>query len=192
MEIVDLTLPLEDGMNVYPGDPAVEVRRWIDITEAGYTLNVLRLGEHTGTHVDAPAHVIKDGKTVDELPPDAFMGDGVAVDVSEGDGPVAPREVPEGLGGRIVLFAGSRELSVGAAEKLAEQDVRAVGVETASVGSLEVHRTLLGAGIPVFENLTNVGRLVGKRFVFVGLPLRIRGGSGSPVRAVAVLRFPFP
>ncbi len=187
MEVVGLSVTLGKETETYPGDPEVSVERWVDWDDGGYMLNVLRMGEHTGTHVDAPAHVFREGRTVDLMPPETFIGRGIAVDVRDGRGNVRPDEIPDGLEGLIVLFAGKRELSVEAARKLVEEGVKAVGVEVMSVGSLEVHRTLLGAGIPVYENLRNVSMLIGRDFTFLGLPLKIEGGSGSPVRAVAVL-----
>ncbi len=186
-KVVDLTRTIEGGMEVYPGDPEVEVNTWTTMEENGYRMNVIRMGEHTGTHVDAPAHIVEDGTTIDKMPIEAFLGTGVVVDTGGRDEEVGASEVPEGLQGMVVLFSGGRELGIEAAKKLVRERVKAVGVECASVGDLEVHRILLGAGVPVYENLTNVEELRGKDFIFLGLPLKIVNGSGSPVRAVAIL-----
>lgn len=56
-----------------------------------------------------------------------------------------------------------------------------------SIGNEEVHRTLLSAEVPIFENLINLEKLIGKDFTFIAFPLKIKNGSGSPVRAVALL-----
>jgi len=187
--IVDLSLPLGEDTPLYPGDPEVKIRPWAFIERDGYYMNVLKLGEHSGTHVDAPAHFIPGGKTVDEMPLEKFMGEGLVLDVRGGDGNVELDEIPDsGYCGRIVLFlTGGRELSPEVALFLVAEGVKAVGTDAMSIGDETVHTILLTAEVPVFENLTNLEKLVGKTFTFIAFPLKIDGGSGSPVRAVAVV-----
>ncbi|AEH25501.1 cyclase family protein [Pyrococcus yayanosii] len=190
--IIDLSMPLGKNTPVYPGDPPVEVMAWASIERNGYYMNALRLGEHSGTHVDAPVHFVPRGPTIEEIPLERFIGKGIVIDVRMGKGRVEPGELPSaGLEGVIVLLlTGGRELSPEAAEKLVALGVKAVGTDGISIGDEDVHRILLGAGIPVFENLINLELLLGKEFTFIGLPLRIEKGSGSPVRAVAVVGAP--
>ncbi len=187
--IVDLSLPLGEDTPLYPGDPEVRIRPWALIERDGYYMNVLKMGEHTGTHVDAPAHFIPGGKTVDELPLEKFIGDAFVLDVRNGEGTVKLEEIPDsGYYGRIVLFlTGGRELSPEVALFLVSEGVRAVGTDGMSIGDETVHTILLSADVPIFENLINLDVLTGKKFTFVGFPLKIEGGSGSPVRAVAIL-----
>lgn len=187
--IVDLSVAIEDGMSVYTGDPEVRIREWASIGREGYFMNALSMGEHTGTHVDAPAHFIEGGKTVDELPLERFTGPGKVVRV---EGPITAEHVKGAgaLGGFIVLFLtnGRGFLTEEGARELVRMNVRAVGIDMPSIdrdGS--AHRVLLSSEIPIFENLTNLELLLGKEFTFMAFPLRIKGGSGSPVRAVAVL-----
>jgi kynurenine formamidase len=188
--IVDLSVPLSEDTPVYPDDPPVSVRLWAVIERDGYYMNVLKMGEHSGTHVDAPAHFIPGGKTIDEMPLEKFMGRGLVVDVRGGDGPIRLDEIPdEGYFDRVVLFlTGGRELSPEVALFLVAEGVRAVGTDSMSIGDDAVHRILLSEEVPVFENLASLEVLVGKDFTFVAFPLRIEGGSGSPVRAVAMVQ----
>ncbi|HIP89824.1 MAG TPA: cyclase family protein, partial [Thermococcus paralvinellae] len=72
--ILDLTKALSEGLETYPGDPKVEIREWASLEKDGYYMNLLSFGEHSGTHVDAPAHFIKGGKTIDELSLEKFFG----------------------------------------------------------------------------------------------------------------------
>ncbi len=107
--IVDLSVPplSEETPPVYPDDPPVSIRPWAFIDRDGYYLNVLKLGEHSGgTHVDAPAHFVPGGKTVDEMPLEKFIGgEAFVIDVREGEGSVKLDEVPDsGYLNRIVLF----------------------------------------------------------------------------------------
>ncbi|WP_258083895.1 cyclase family protein [Thermococcus thermotolerans] len=185
--IVDLSVPLSDDTPVYPDDPPVSVRLWAVIDRDGYYMNALKLGEHSGTHVDAPAHFIPGGKTVDEMPLDRFVGKGIVVDVRNGDGEVKLDEIPdEGYFDRVVLFlTGGRELSPEVALFLVAEGAKAVGTDAMSIGDDAVHRILLSEEVPVFENLANLELLVGREFTFIAFPLKIEGGSGSPVRAVA-------
>ncbi|ASI99674.1 cyclase family protein [Thermococcus celer] len=187
--IVDLSVPLSEETPVYPDDPPVSIRPWAFIDRDGYYLNVLKLGEHSGTHVDAPAHFVPGGKTVDEMPLEKFIGEAFVIDVREGEGSVKLDEVPDsGYLNRIVLFlTGGRELSPEVALFLVAEGAKAVGTDVMSIGDDAVHRILLSEEVPVFENLANLERLIGRTFTFIAFPLRIEGGSGSPVRAVAVV-----
>jgi len=187
--IVDLSLPLGENTPVYPGDPEVKVKPWAFIERDGYYMNALKLGEHSGTHVDAPAHFIPGGKTIDEMPLEKFIGEALVIDVRDGEGTVKLDELPDfPYRGRIVLLlTGGRELSPEAALFLVAEGVKAVGTDAMSIGDETVHTVLLAAEVPIFENLTNLEVLLGRTFTFVGLPLGIEGGSGSPVRAVAIV-----
>ena len=90
---------------------------------------------------------------------------------------------------RVVLFlTGGRELSPEVALFLVAEGAKAVGTDAMSIGDEAVHRILLSAEVPIFENLTNLEALLGRGFTFMAFPLKIEGGSGSPVRAVALLR----
>ncbi|AIU68852.1 cyclase [Thermococcus eurythermalis] len=189
--IIDLSRPLSEDTPVYPGDPEVKVRPWAFIERDGYYMNALRLGEHSGTHVDAPAHFVPGGKTVDEMPLEKFVGEAFVIDVRGGEGPIKLDELPDsGYYGKIVLLlTDGRELSPEVALFLVAEGAKAVGTDAMSIGDETVHTILLTAEVPVFESLNPTGleRLIGKTFTFIGIPLKIEGGSGSPVRAVAIL-----
>jgi len=179
MRIVDLSMPLSDGTPVYPSDPEVEIKTIRRIETDGYYMNYLMMGEHVGTHVDAPAHFIANGKTVEKIPLDVFFGEGVVL---------RPQEVSGDLRGKVLLLlTEGRSIDVKTAGKVVKSGVKLVGIDSMSIGNEEVHRLLLGEGIPIIENLTNLKLLKGKRFLFFAFPLPIVGGSGSPVRAVAII-----
>ncbi len=212
MKIIDLTMELRTGTPVYPSYPIPIVHRWTSIREHGFYSNILVIVEHTGTHVDAPAHFIEGGTTIDKLPLERFIGKAFVVDVSD----LPPRsEIPaervaetaEKLGVKldtetIVLFhtgydrkAGTQEwfnhpgLGEEAAKLLADRSVKAVGIDAPSIDHepYPAHRILLSKQIPIYENLTNLDKLVGKVFRFIAIPLKIVQGSASPVRAVAIV-----
>ena len=66
-EIVDLSILIENNMIYYPGDPEPELSKYITLEEDGCQVMKLNIGTHTGTHMDAPAHFVKNGKTIDNV-----------------------------------------------------------------------------------------------------------------------------
>ncbi|MEV5408454.1 cyclase family protein [Thermopolyspora sp. NPDC052614] len=206
-------MPIATGMPVYPGDPEVELRPALTVPEDGCNVLGLRLGSHTGTHVDAPRHVDDRLSTLDELPLDHFVGPAVVVD-ARGRPPRTPLG-PDLFAdvahlGMIVLVAtgwsarwGAEDyhahpyLSPEAARLLAGAGVPTVGIDALSVDAtpaeeLPAHHALCGAGVVIAENLANLDALVEAQSAGVPievslLPLRLFGADGSPVRAVARL-----
>ncbi|WP_257570774.1 cyclase family protein [Streptomyces sp. NP160] len=80
MRVVDLTHPVTTGMPVFPGDPAVSLAPALDLAADGCAVTSLHLGSHSGTHVDAPSHVVPGGPTLDELDLALFTGPALVVD----------------------------------------------------------------------------------------------------------------
>lgn len=94
---VDLSQPIETGMQTYPGDPAVAVRSHATHDEHGARVDAIECGSHTGTHVDAPAHTVPGGETLDAYPIDRFVFDAVRVDCRDlgAREPIPAARVPE-------------------------------------------------------------------------------------------------
>ncbi len=206
--VVDLSHPLDERTQVYPGDPAVRLSPARSLERDGYRVSHLHLGSHSGTHLDAPSHVLEDGATVDALPLDLLVGPAVLVDLRD----LGPREPVEWErlaaharpGRMLVLHTGwSREwgsvayedhpyLSAEAAWELVDAGVAVVGIDALSIDetggeAFPAHEALLAAGVVVVENLTNLAALDHPEPVLSLLPLPLRGSDGSPVRAVALL-----
>jgi kynurenine formamidase len=80
--VVDLSVPVDAGTVVYPGDPAPRFEVHSTIRAQGFNLLSIHLGSQSGTHVDAPYHFEEDGSRIDEVPVDRFVGPGVVVDAS--------------------------------------------------------------------------------------------------------------
>ncbi|EPY33408.1 cyclase [Strigomonas culicis] len=169
--MIDLSLPLEDGMPVYEGDPKVRISKVCTRETDGWEVRELALGSHTGTHVDAPVHMHEGGATLDEIPLSRFCGP--AVVVASGDD-----AFPERIG---LLFDETVPASV------VPKIVTALPLFVGGDLEEETERALLAQGIITYTDLVNVGQLKGKQFTFYGFPLRIKNGDGSPVRAVAIL-----
>jgi arylformamidase len=83
MKIIDLTHTIWNGMPIYPGDPAPFIDSCLTHENDYCHVDVLRLGSHTGTHIDAPYHFLREGRKIDEIAVEQFIGEGVLVDVSD-------------------------------------------------------------------------------------------------------------
>ena len=194
--IVDLSRPYFAGMPVYPGDPSVELTEEKQAARDGYTAYFLRAGLHAGTHLDAPLHMIAGGEGISTLPLSRFMAPGVLL--SDTRTPPA-REIPlgaavlietgmDGLYGDAAYYTRHPVISGALCEYLVERRAALVGLDAPSPDRypFPVHRRLLGAGIPLLENLTNLAALRGKAFTLIALPLPI-AAEASPVRAAALV-----
>lgn len=213
MRIVDLSFEIHTGAPVFSAYPTPIIHKWVSIEEHGYYANLLMLIEHTLTHVDVPAHFIKNGLTVEKIPLDKFIGKGIVIDVSHKppkseitveDIEKALKELNIAIGpGWIMLFHTGYDRKIGtsdffdhpglewsASQYIARLKVNAVGIDAPSIDHepYPAHKTLLSQGIVIYENLTNLDALMGNTgFKFIGLPLKIKAGSASPVRAIAIL-----
>lgn len=205
--IVDLTQPITAGMPVYPGDPEVRLDPVTDLATDGCRVAALHLGTHTGTHVDAPAHVVPTGATIDKLDLSLMHGPAELIPV--------PRAAPHSRveladldltvlrPGDIALlrtdwsrhfgtdhYLAHPHLSPAIADHLIALGVRTIGVDLLSpdptpAEDLPFHRAFLGAGGVIVENLTNLAAITWPRPTFTALPLPLSGMDGSPVRAIA-------
>jgi arylformamidase len=208
---VDLTQVIENGMPVYIGDAVPKISRFKRLEKDGVNLSVIRVGSHTGTHVDAPIHFVRGGKPLDSLSVEAFVGEAVVLDFSSKRAGSAitekdlRRTSSKVRSGMIVLFytglskrwldPGLRTrityLSGGAASWLVRRRVKAVGIDYLSVEEYGAkkpiaHLTLLSHRIPIIESLSSeLAELVGKRVFFVCLPIKVGGCDGAPARAMA-------
>ena len=82
MEAIDLTHTIHDEIQVFPGDPVPSISPGLTHEKDYCHVDLLKLGSHTGTHIDAPYHFLKDGQRIDEIPVERFVGEGVLIDVS--------------------------------------------------------------------------------------------------------------
>lgn len=209
MEAIDLTLPLFSGCPAFPGQTAVTIFPWHDLSLHGSRTHALFMVDHTGTHVDVPAHFVQEGRTVETLDLGKFTGEAITLDVSSCV-PKGVLNLPEfrsllekTIEGTIVLlytgidtlfgkteyFQQQFSVSEEVANFLVEQKVKGVGIDAPSIDTypFATHRILLSHEVPIFEGLTNLGAILGRKVTFFGVPLKLVGCSGSPVRAFALM-----
>ncbi|MDP9026163.1 MAG: cyclase family protein, partial [Actinomycetota bacterium] len=208
MRIIDLTHPLRSGMPVYPGDPPVHIAPAVSIADVGVNVMRLELGTHSGTHVDAPRHSFDDGDAIDAVDLARLIGPARIIAVP--DLPARTRiradRIDEQLRGvrpaEIVLFrtgwsqrfdqADYRDhpfLDADVAHRLLDAGVTTMGVDALSpdetptddsAPQLAFHEVFLGAGGLIIENLARLDEVTSAAPRFVGLPLPIADGDGSP------------
>jgi arylformamidase len=211
---IDLSYPLSPETPLFPGSDPVRIQvleRTEDPPNHGRrSLNVSRLSVsvHTGTHMDAPFHFFPSGETIDRIALDRCVGPALLVNISSG----AERSeiVLESILGleqklkkipRVVLNTGWASrwgtqgyfsdhpcISERSADFLVRCGVQLVGIDTPSVDRppFPAHLALLGNGIVIVENLTNLSQIASAEFFLNVVPLKLEHGDGSPVRALAL------
>jgi kynurenine formamidase len=207
--MIDLTHPVEAGMPVYPGTEAPLIETANTVKVDGFAEKKLHFYSHTGTHMDAPAHMIHGGKTLDSFNPSEFCGRPALLDVSReppariGSEMLAPLQDQIRSSGLLVIRTGWYRwwgdekyyhnfpvLSSEAAHWLVENGLRGIGIDAISVDPVgndyTVHHILLGAGCFIIENLTNLNQVDGPFHLYC-LPMKITHADGAPARVVAVL-----
>jgi len=178
----DLTHPLGSETPVFPGDKPVRLHRVAEIPSQGYLAARLELGTHSGTHVDAPAHLIPDGARLGDLPLELWVGPALLLDFSD-----LPKASLNGVP-RLLLGGCPHGISPAWARRIAVAGIRLLGVDGPSVDpvdsrSLPAHQALLSAGAVLVENLRLDGVPRGAG-TLICLPLPVDAGDGAPARVL--------
>ena len=200
-QFIDLSMPLNSTTPAYPGDPKIEIKQIASLERHGWNDKRISMNTHCGTHVDAPAHFLEKGKTLDALSLHKFLGEGVLIDVRRK--PIDTACLPKGnFKEKIVLFYTGQSkkshenyykcakfVSEEVAHELVRRKVKAIGIDAFSPDTepYPIHKILFPANILIIENLVNLKALLGKKFSMHYFPLKITGGDGAPCRAVAII-----
>lgn len=217
-EIVDLSYTLEPGMPVWPTHARFGAIVYETYDDGDISMHrQLSFGEHSGTHLDAPRHFFKEGKSIEEVDVRSVIGRGVMIDAgflkpceAYTLGMLQEFEAQNGEikeGDIILLHFGWEEryglgkaaqeflkdwpgLGGGAAQYLLDKKVSCVGTDALALDpfgseTYPCHNILLGAGIPILENLTNLHKLPVFSYV-IGLANKVKDGSGTPIRVIAL------
>lgn len=212
MPLVDLSHPLVTGMPVYPGDPEVLVAPALSVESDGVAVARLGLGSHSGTHLDAPAHSVAGGRTVDRIPLELLADEARVLRAHVGPGERIGAEqitgdVPQRLPAIVCVATGWDRhfrdaealrhpfLDPDFAQELWARGARVLGVDMLSPDPTElpdgsepdgtpVHAFWLGGDGVIVENLARLGDIPDVVEMTL-LPLRLEDGDGSPIRAVA-------
>lgn len=191
---------------MYPGTPLPQFKPLATHVSAGFHEVKIEITSHTGTHVDAPFHILSNGQTIHEYPLDQFSGKGYCIDVknektiSSDSFADMPKDVEfiffhsgyDKLWGKEDYLRGYPHLSEETCERLIAMKLKGIGLDFISPDPLHsqdlpAHHTLLEHDILIYENLKNLSRLIGTSFIFQGYPLPWPCLDGCPVRAIANL-----
>jgi kynurenine formamidase len=212
--IIDLTHAITPDTPVYPGSPIPAMTPFSTLTQNGCRETRLNIGSHTGTHMDAPAHVLTHGSTLDDLPMSQFCGRAVVLDVSD----FAPGQTITAdflrarnealMSADFALFYTGWEKKWGtsgyyddtfpvpdleAAKYLVSCGLKGIGLDTfgpdrLSTTEFPIHKLLLTGGLVIVENLC-LKKLLGRKDIMLfALPLKYQNADGAPVRAIAEFR----
>jgi len=210
MKIVDLSHNISPDMPVYPGTPRPLFATGASIDADGFRERKITMFSHTGTHIDAPAHILRSGKTLDQFAADHFYGKAWVFDHPDGAEEIGQETLARHRDkikqtefllirtgwdmhwGAERYFSEYPVLTPEAAEWLTKFGLKGVGMDTISADredsmDFPVHRILLGSDIIIIENLTHLNRIIPGVFDFSCFPLKFVSADGSPVRAVAYL-----
>jgi kynurenine formamidase len=210
-KLIDLSHPLSGCMPVYPGSESPVFETVATVSHEGYAEKRITFFSHTGTHLDAPSHVLSRGLSLDRISADRFVGSASVLDFSSDFGrqieidDLVPHRyliqrndfvlIYTGWSrhwGKAIYHSGYPVLSVKAADWICGFGLKGLGVDAISVDppqapGLPVHRRLMEQQMIIVENLNRLQDLPQSGFIFFTLPLRIKDGDGSPVRAVAMI-----
>jgi arylformamidase len=201
MEIYDISYPIHPQMFVYPGDPSPRFLPLESPTETSpITTTWLELSSHTGTHVDAPAHLFPNKTPIDKVPLSSLVGNALVVPFNDSknmDPDFYKNYTP--LKGLILLLktfnettqeSGTWGLTPKVIRYFIGQEIRAIGIDTLSIDGFEPtdlinHKLLLEAHIPIIEGL-DLSKIRPGRYFCVCLPLKLKGLDGAPARCLLI------
>lgn len=212
--IFDITVGISKETHVYPGDPQPLIEPVSSIRSEGYAVSRVTFGTHTGTHVDAPAHIFEKGLSVERLPLSSMMGKAFVLDLSAEAGNISQRELKRAFmnsaaesatGVDILLIKthsflngmcndtnghdkGVRGLMPDAGVWIVENRFKLIGIDTLSVDTdacLNNHRLFLKNGIVILENI-DVSAVAEGPYNFICLPLKLEGCDAAPARVVLI------
>ena len=198
---IDVSVPLRERMVVFASENNMQIERRHSMERGDMGNNSsIHMGVHTGTHMDAPRHVIANGKTIDQMPLNDAIGPARVIEIGDSEAVKAEelKQYKIKRGERILFKTKNSErcwktdtfipdfvyIAADAARFLADRGVRLVGIDYLSVGGPgATHQILLGAGIWLLEGLDLSGVSAGN-YNLICLPLKLLQTEGSPVRAV--------
>lgn len=203
MKLVDLTHTFTASIPVFPGDPKPSLEQVAFIEKDSFNDHKISTVMHVGTHMDAPLHMIAGGKTIDELPPEKFVGKGILIDVRGKD--VIDSSVLDGVtitkDAIVLLYTGFAKkygeesyytkcpsIAEDFAKKMVDLKIKLLCMDMAGPdpdAPWPVHKILLGNDIYILEDLCNLAALVSsKAFEVMALPAKIQSDA-APVRVIA-------
>ena len=210
MKVIDLTLTVSEKIPTFPGSPKPHFIEWETIPKNGYNLELLFLSTHTGTHIDAPFHFVRNGKKIHEIAPERLVNEAVLIRIGKNSNRSISKtdiqnfEQKNGKienGSTVIFYTGWQKnlnkefyftenpgLSVSAAKYLVSKKINMVGIDSPSIdlgtdSKFSVHHVLAKNNILIVENLANLNKIKSNNFHLITSPLKLKNATGSPIRA---------
>ena len=210
MKVIDLTLTVSEKIPTFPGSPKPHFIEWETIPKNGYNLELLFLSTHTGTHIDAPFHFVKNGKKIHEIKPERLVNEAILIRIGKNSNrSISKTDIQnfEQKNGRIengstvifhtgwqknlnkeFYFTENPGLSISAAKYLVSKKINMVGIDSPSIdlgtdSKFSVHHVLANNNILIVENLANLNKIKSNNFHLITSPLKLKNATGSPIRA---------
>ena len=207
MILYDLSHQLNNETPVFPGMKKPEFKPAATLEKDGYRETRFEMDSNSGTHIDAPAHMLENGKTLDQLPVDSFSGKALIVNVPENIKRIEKEFLAQfeeklkaaefvlfktgwsKLWGTPRYFEDFPTLSAGAVEWLLAFSLKGIGFDVISADPMNSttypnHFSILGKGWVIIENLRFPDELTKTEGQFFCFPISYENADGSPVRAV--------
>jgi len=212
MKPIDLSLLIEPKIPSFPGSPLPQMISWENIKDNGYNLELLFMSSHTGTHIDAPNHFFEDGLTVEKIPLKRLIQNAILIklfkkrnqSITLSDIKAFEKQYEQiPPNSTIVFFTNWQKnseksyfftenpgLDEKAAKYLVSKKINLVGIDSPSIdlgknSKFPVHKIFSKKNILIVENLDNLEKIPSQKFLLSIFPLKLKGASGSPIRAVA-------
>jgi len=199
--IFDLTMPIDGRTPTFPGDPKQEIKQIATIKKNKWNAKRLAFNSHFATHIDAPSHMLENGKTLTDYPLEKFVGEAIVLDVR------GKKEIEADLTnvkeGDIIFFLTNHSkkaydkdyfknnpvITEKTTQQLINKKISIVGLDSFTPDNepFLIHKMLLKKDILIVENLVNLEKLAGKRFKCFILPLNIQDADGAPCRVIGIM-----
>lgn len=210
MRIIDLTHFIHSDMPVFPGTEKPIIKKTNTLEKDGFKESKITMYSHTGTHIDAPAHMLKDGFFLDDFNAEKFIGKATTLDFSNFNKKFIKIDDLKEYKGKIInvdyliiktgwskywgkkkYFQGFPSLSKKVAKWLTNYNLKGIGIDAISIDNIysqtfDVHKILMKKNYIIIENLTNLDSIKENYFTLNILPLKTKNSDGSPVRAVGI------
>ena len=213
MKVIDLTLTISEQIPTFPGSPQPNFINWETLEKDGYNLELLFLSSHTGTHIDAPYHFLKDGQKIHQIVTRRLVTEAILIKIRKGANQSIAKDDIQKFerkygkiddGSTVIFHTGWQKnlkkesyflrnpgLAVSAAKYLASKKINLVGIDSPSIdlgkdSKFSVHHILAKSGILIVENLANLEKINSEMFHLIVAPLKLKDATGSPVRAMAL------
>ena len=213
MKVIDLTLTISEQIPTFPGSPKPNFINWETLEKDGYNLELLFLSSHTGTHIDAPYHFLKNGQKIHQIVTRRLVTEAILIKIrKEANQSITKADIQKferkfgkiDDGSTVIFHTGWQKnlkkesyflknpgLAVSAAKYLSSKKINLVGIDSPSIdlgkdSKFSVHHILAKNGILIVENLANLEKINSKMFHLIVAPLKLKNATGSPVRAMAL------